>query len=157
MRISVAGTVLVMQLLAAAGAASAASLQVAPVNIEVPAPGAATTLTLENLGATVVNAQIRIFRWQQTGGRDDLVATTDAVVSPPAVRMVAGQKSVIRIVRTTKQPIAGEEGYRLVVDEIPAALKPGINGVNFNVRYSIPVFFTTAGIAPEISWRAELS
>ena len=43
--------------------ASAGSLQVEPVLVDVAAPGAASTVTLRNEGAAPINAQIRVFRW----------------------------------------------------------------------------------------------
>jgi fimbrial chaperone protein len=46
----------------------AASLQVSPVSVEVPAPGAAATITLRNEGSNPLNAQIRVFRWSQVNG-----------------------------------------------------------------------------------------
>ena len=49
--------------LTAADPSWAASLQVAPVKVEVASPGAATTVKLRNEGTTPLNAQIRVFRW----------------------------------------------------------------------------------------------
>ena len=157
MRASAAGAFLALNLLACSTIASAASLQVSPVNIEVQAPGAASTVTLQNLGTATVNAQVRIFKWSQTNGNDELVPTRDVVASPPAVKMVAGKKSVIRILRLSKTPLSAEEDYRLIVDEIPEAMAPGVTGVNFNVQYSIPVFFTKPGFASDIGWTARVS
>ena len=145
-----------LKMVAFASLASAASLQVSPVNIEVQAPGAASTVTLLNLGKDVINPQVRVFKWSQSNGKDELTPTRDVVASPPAVKMTAGKKSVIRIVRTNKTPITGEEDYRLVVDEIPAAPKAGATGVDFAVRYSIPVFFTTMVIESNIGWKATI-
>ena len=99
-------------------AALASSLQVAPVNIEVPAPGAASTITLKNSGSGSVNAQIRVFKWTQVDGKDQLVPTKEVVASPPAVKLGPGKSSVVRIVRRSKSPTATEESFRLVVDEV---------------------------------------
>ncbi len=156
MRIPTTGAAIALNLLAMATAASAASLQVSPVNIEVPSPGTASTVELVNLGKDQINAQVRIFEWKQIDGKDELVPTRDVVASPPALKMTAGKKSVIRIVRTNKAPVQGEETYRLVVDEIPSASKPRETGVNFAVRYSIPVFFNAAGVANDVAWTARI-
>ena len=64
----------------------AASLQVAPVLVEVPAPGATSTLKLHNEGTKPLDAQIRIFRWTQVNGVDTLTPTDDVAASPPAAR-----------------------------------------------------------------------
>ncbi len=134
--------------------ASASSLQITPISIEVPAPGAASTVTLNNPGADTVNAQIRIFKWVQNNGEDELIATKDVVASPPAVKLAPGKKSVIRVVRLGKTPVAAEETYRLIVDELPKPVKAGSAGVGFSVRYSIPVFFSKAGDDADLSWQA---
>ena len=139
------------------GMASATSLQVTPVNIEVPAPGAASTITLNNPGTENINAQIRVFKWMQVNGLDELVATKDVVASPPAIKLQAGKKSVICIVRLSKTPAAAEETYRLVVDEVPKPPKPGQAGVGFTVRHSIPVFFSKPGSDTDLSWKASVS
>ncbi len=137
--------------------ALASSLQVMPVNIEVPAPGAVSTVSITNSGFESVNAQIRIFKWVQVNGQDELVPTKDVVASPPALKMQPGRKSVIRIVRLSKTPAAVEETYRLVVDEVPKPPKPGQAGVAFAVRYSIPVFFSKPGADIEVSWKVVAS
>src|SRR5256885_668905 len=100
-------------------AAQAASLQVAPVSLEVRAPGAATTITLRNEGTEPLNAQIRVFRWVQTGSEEKLVPTDDVVASPPLTTLAPKTDYTVRLVRVTKQPLSGGESYRLFVDEIP--------------------------------------
>jgi fimbrial chaperone protein len=144
-------------LVAAPVSASASSLQVMPVNIEVPAPGAVSSITLTNPGTDLVNAQIRVFKWLQVDGQDQLVETHDVVASPPAVRLEPGKKSVVRVVRLTKAPAVAEETYRLIVDEVPKPPKAGQVGVGFSVRYSIPVFFTAPVADAVLTWRASIS
>src|SRR6266480_3035066 len=65
----------------------AASLQVAPVSIEVTAPGAGATIKLHNEGTTKINTQIRVFRWVQIDGQEKLQPTDDVVASPPMARL----------------------------------------------------------------------
>jgi len=67
----------------------AASLQVAPVSVEVPAPGAAATLKLRNEGNRPLDAQIRIFQWTQVDGVDTLTPTNDVAASPPLASLRA--------------------------------------------------------------------
>jgi fimbrial chaperone protein len=152
----ISGLLAAVAISATSAVAYASSLQVTPVNIEVPAPGAASTVTLNNAGNESINAQIRIFKWVQKDGKDELIPTRDVVASPPAVKLVAGKKSVIRIVRTSKAPSAAEEAYRLVIDEVPKPPKPGSAGVGFAVRHSVPVFFSKSGADIELSWKASV-
>ncbi|HLH95968.1 MAG TPA: molecular chaperone [Xanthobacteraceae bacterium] len=130
----------------------AGSLQVAPVLVEVPAPGAASTLKLLNEGTKPINAQIRIFRWTQVNGADVLTPTDDVAASPPAASLRPGTDYTVRIVRTTKEPVTREEAYRLLVDELPEPAQAGAATVNIDLRYSIPVFFTTPGAPSKLSF-----
>jgi|SRR5579864_7332626 len=133
----------------------AASLQVAPVLVEVPAPGAASTLQLRNEGNRPLDAQIRIFRWTQVGGNDTLTPTSDVAASPPLASLRPNTDYTVRIVRTSKAPVAKEEAYRLLIDELPAPATSQSATVNIALRYSIPVFFTVPGNAPKLSFELQ--
>jgi|HubBroStandDraft_6_1064221.scaffolds.fasta_scaffold132047_2 fimbrial chaperone protein len=126
----------------------AASLQVAPVLVEIPAPGATSTLKLRNEGAKPLDAQIRIFRWTQVDGEDSLTPTDDVAASPPLASMRPNTDYTVRVVRTTKEPVAKEEAYRLLIDELPGPAGGQAASVNIALRYSIPVFFSVPGGAP---------
>jgi fimbrial chaperone protein len=130
----------------------AASLQVAPVLVEVPAPGATATMKLRNEGAKPLDAQIRIFQWTQVDGADVLTPTNDVAASPPLASLRPGTDYTVRIVRTKKEPPAKEEAYRLLIDELPEAAASPSASVNIALRYSIPVFFTVPGAPPKLSW-----
>jgi fimbrial chaperone protein len=134
----------------------AASLQVAPVSVEVTAPGAASTLKLRNEGTQPLDAQIRVFRWSQVDGVDTLTPADEVVASPPQVSLRSRTDYVVRIVRTSKEPVAKEETYRLLIDELPTRAGPGAATVTIALRYSIPVFFTAPGIAaPKLGWELQ--
>lgn len=119
----------------------AASLQVAPVSVEVLSPNATATVTIRNEGNRPLNAQIRVFRWTIVDGAEQLVPTNDVVASPPMASLAPGADYTIRIVRTVKNAVEREEAYRLLIDEIPDGSRKMSSGVNIAVRYSIPVFF----------------
>jgi fimbrial chaperone protein len=137
----------------AVGSARAASLQVAPILLQVVAPGAATTVTLRNTGSSPIATQIRVFRWIQEGGKERLEPTEDVVASPPAAGLRPGQDYVVRVVRLTKNLVGGEEAYRLLIDELPEVSR-GPRTVNFVVRHSLPLFFDAQGSSkPEAAWR----
>src|SRR5947208_2927824 len=136
----------------------AASLQVAPVKVEVASPGAATTVKLRNEGTMPLNAQIRVFRWSQVNGEDKLEPTTDVVASPPLTKLTPKLDYTVRLVRVSKTPVAKEETYRLFIDELPDAANQRNRAVNLLLRYSIPVFFyPAAGNPPTLSWSVEQS
>jgi fimbrial chaperone protein len=137
----------------AAGSASAASLEVAPVLLQVTSPGAATTVTLRNSGAHPIATQTRVFRWIQEGGNERLEPTADVVASPPAAELRPGQDYVVRVVRLAQKPVEGEEAYRLLIDELPEVSHRPLT-VNFVVRHVLPLFFDASdSSAPEAAWR----
>jgi len=133
--------------------ASAGSLQVEPVLVDVAAPGAASTVTLRNEGTAPINAQIRVFRWSLVNGKEQLDPTNDVVASPPSVTLTPKGQYITRIVRVSKQPVVGEESYRLLVDQLPDLSQQRNGAVNLMVRYSIPVFFgATNKKNPSLAW-----
>ncbi|MEW6644164.1 MAG: molecular chaperone [Pseudomonadota bacterium] len=133
--------------------AHAGSLRVAPVLLDVPAPGATTMLTLRNDGDRPIHVQIRAFSWTGTQGEPVLEPTSNVVVSPPAATLTPGTEYVVRIIRLAKQPVGGEESYRILVDELPDTVGAGSNTVRFVLRYSIPVFFSVASAASaNVTW-----
>jgi fimbrial chaperone protein len=141
---------------AACNGAQASSLQVAPVLVEVTLPAAASSLRLRNFGTKPITAQVRMFRWSQQNGLDHLAETRDVVASPPFVEIGADAAQLVRIVRVSKQPLDAEESYRLLIDEIPERPSARASGVDFAVRYSIPVFFAGAAVrSAPLVWSVE--
>ena len=143
---------------AASAPAGAGSLQVEPVLVDITAPGAASTVTLRNEGTTPIDAQIRVYRWAIVNGKEQLTPTDDVVASPPSVTLTPKGQYVARIVRTSKQPVVGEESYRLLVDQLPDLSQQRNGSVNLMVRYSIPVFFGAANKKiPSVAWSVAAS
>lgn len=138
------------------GIAQAASLRVAPVVLDLRAPTAASTIRIWNDARRPINVQIRVLRWTQKNGEDAYEVTNDVVASPPITTLRPGGENLIRIVRTSKRPVNGEESYRLVVDELPDPSRRVAGTVVLVVRHSIPVFFGTtdaSGASP--SWSVQ--
>ena len=55
--------------------------------------------------------------------------------------------------RVSKQPVIGEESYRLLVDQLPDLSQQRNGSVNLMVRYSIPVFFGAPNKKnPTVAW-----
>ncbi len=140
-------------LLLAGTHAEATSLRAAPAKLELVAPDSAAALSLRNEDTKPINAQIRVFRWSQVNGEEKLEPSVDVAASPPLTTLGAGIDYVVRVVRVTKTPVAGEETYRLLVDELPDAARRVPGAVTVVVRYSIPVFFVSRDAAPaKLSW-----
>ncbi|RRU22700.1 molecular chaperone [Stenotrophomonas sp. 278] len=137
-------------LLAALTAAGthAASLQVAPTSLQLTSRQNAEALWISNSGTAPVDVQARVFRWTQRDGRDELEPTSELVVSPPMQALAAGQQQLIRVVRADPQPPTGQLAYRVIVDEVPP-LDPNREGMQFVLRYSLPVFVQPDDDAPD--------
>ncbi|CAN7626102.1 molecular chaperone [Phyllobacterium sp. LjRoot231] len=135
------------------GIAQSASLRVSPTSLEMIAPGSAGVLTLTNEAKRPINVQIRVFRWTQVDGVEQLEPTNDVVVSPPSTTLAGAKEYAVRVVRVTKTPVAGEESYRVLVDELPDPSRKRAGTVALVVRYSIPVFFKQEDASPpKVAW-----
>ncbi|SAL43320.1 P pilus assembly protein chaperone PapD-like protein [Caballeronia peredens] len=128
------------------GAAWAAALQVSPIRLDLSADKPAAALTLHNDGSAPLNAQVRVFAWTQSLDEDHLKRTQAIVASPPIVRIAPNGDQTVRILRVGNAPLAREETYRLLIDEIPNGQSASATGVRMQLRYSVPVF---AGVADE--------
>lgn len=133
--------------------AHADGLRVAPVLLEVTAPGAATTLTLRNEGNLPITVQSRVFHWTQVDGLEYHQPTQDVVVSPPITQLAPGTTQTVRVVRTSRAPVQGEEAYRIYVDELPNRTQRQGGTVSFATRMRIPLFFVQPGATlPAVTW-----
>jgi fimbrial chaperone protein len=136
--------------------ASASSLKLTPITIELQAPSASTTLSLENTGTEPMKLQIRVFRWSQQEGVDTLTETRDVVASPPFATLDPNSENIIRVIRLAKTPLVREESYRLLIDEIPKPAGKSRQTVQFKLRHSLPVFFMPKEPSPaDIGWKLE--
>lgn len=142
MRHLAAGLALGLSLGLSATGVAASSLRVSPINIELQGGAATSEVRIWNNEREPVNAQVRVYRWTQSGGQNRLEPTTDVVASPPITQLSGGSENLIRIVRVSERPIQGTERYRLLVDELPDPADQAPGRVNVVVRHSIPVSFS---------------
>ena len=135
--------------------AAAAALRVSPILIDGGAQ-ANTTITLRNQENRPLNAQVRVFRWTQKDGREELVPTDDVIASPPIVSIGAKEDYIVRLQRTTGQEPVSEEAYRVVVDELPNPDRQRNGTVAVVLRYIVPAFFFPAeATQPRVRWSVE--
>lgn len=132
-----------------AATASAADLQVNPILVEFAPDEQSQALWLTNTGTAPLKAQVRVARWTQQDGRDHLDPTRELVASPAILEVPAGQQQLVRLIRPTPSAVSAEAAYRLTIDELPgadaAARDPGLQ---FLLRYSVPVFVLAPGSSP---------
>ncbi len=151
-------TLLFMTLVPVAHAAN--SLMIWPIDPTLNPDEKASELWLENRGSASTIMQVRVFAWQQTAGQEQYQTQQQVAASPPMVRLEPGQKQLVRLIKQTPPPAGQESAYRVVLDEIPSPRKPGDNqaGLNFQMRYSVPLFVYGSGLTRDsakavLSWR----
>lgn len=122
--------------------AMCATLQVAPVMLNVSASQRAVALYLTNSGTKDIHAQVRIYDWSQSAGKDVLTPTNNVVSSPAVTALKPGQQQLVRVIIANPVAHQQEQSYRLIIDELPDASHHDTerNGVHFLLRYSIPMF-----------------
>jgi fimbrial chaperone protein len=150
-------SLLLASLVLASGSAQASGLQVSPVSLTLKATQNADGLWLSNTGDDVIHAQVRVYRWTEQSGEQQLVPSHGLVVSPPMLAIEPGQKQLIRVIRVGAPPNgagAVEDAYRLAIDELPIDVQ-GKKGLQFVLHYSLPVFVEPAGTdmaTPQLHW-----
>lgn len=130
--------------------AFAGSLQVTPISLEFAPDEQAQGLWLSNSGTQSIRAQVRVQQWTQADG-EALTTTNALVASPPILEIAAGQRQLVRIVRRETGPLAQEVPYRLLVDELPMEDASDAAGLQFLLRYSVPVFLLPMGAIPTLA------
>lgn len=118
----------------------AAALQVSPTTVNFKTNDKATPLWLSNTGTESLKGQVRIYQWEQHQNGESLTDTQELVASPPIVDIPPGGKQLVRLVRMNHNLINNEQSFRVIVDELPKPDSPQQAGINFLLRYSVPVF-----------------
>ncbi|NYT76013.1 molecular chaperone [Alcaligenaceae bacterium] len=127
--------------------ASAVTLQISPVTVEMAQGQSGTIFTLSNPGQTPIHGQLRVFNWDQINGEDVLSPAEHIIVSPPMTQIAAGQSQLVRLVRTGQDNRHKEASYRVLIDEIIDLHTQPPNGVMVRMRYSVPIFLDN-GLTP---------
>lgn len=136
----------------------AASLQVSPVSIDLTAPARTSSITLRNESDGQTNVQIRVYKWTQVAGVDQLTPATDVIVSPPAAKLQPNTAYTIRVAHLNTPSTSSEESYRLLIDELPEVNVRRRNAViDLATRYSIPVFFSDHSASADLRWKLQRS
>lgn len=127
----------------------AADLQVNPIMVEFAAGEQSQALWLTNSGTEPLKAQVRVASWTQADGKEHQAPSRDLVASPAILQIAAGEQQLVRLIRPRPGPLQAEAAYRLTIDELPAdGAEPLDSGVQFLLRYSVPVFVLAEGTEP---------
>lgn len=132
----------------AASAAAAAEFSVAPIRVDLPSGARSAAVSVSNDDPQPLRMQLRLVEWAQDGDGKDVYSDSDDLVYYPRLMTVQpGEKRLVRI--GVKAPAgAGERSYRLYLDELPAAGEPATSGLQFTIRFALPVFVAPAKANP---------
>jgi fimbrial chaperone protein len=129
-----------------------AGMSVSPVYLNLTGKARATSVKLQNSG-TNRSVQARVYRWAIKDGKEELTPTDAVAASPPIAQVPANGTQMIRLVRKNPAPVATEEAYRVLVDELPSPEDAARPGVTVLTRSSIPLFIEPerSGL-PDLQW-----
>jgi len=135
----------------------AAAIQVTPTRINLANDAPIATLNLSNKASTSTMLQIQTTHWSQTDGQDVYVTSNDLIVSPPIMTIDPGKSQLIRIaLRKNGVPHSEEETFRIFVQEIPKYHPANTPGVEFALRFGIPVFISpTVSVTHTLQWKTK--
>ncbi|EKS9887551.1 molecular chaperone [Burkholderia pyrrocinia] len=144
-------------LAAACADSQATDFTVSPVRVELSAAHRSVALTVRNESSDEpVVVQLRTAAWSQNAGDDVYASTGDLIAAPPIFTIAPGGSQVVRIGLRHAPGSDQETGYRLYLQEIPPAPKPGFAGVQIALEMSLPIFVKPATeTAPRLRWAAE--
>lgn len=144
-------------LLMAPLAAQAATLSVSPVRLTLSAAHPTGVLQVSNKAGDSELVQVQLAAWSQKNGRDVFARTRNVLATPPIFRLDGGGTQVIRVGLRVPPAPGKEMTYRLFMTQVPPAPKPGVLGLQFALRISLPIFVLPAThTAPALHWDARL-
>lgn len=141
---------------APAAPAGASTFNISPIRAELSASHRTEALTIMNADDSPVVVQVRVVRWSQTGGAEQLEDTRELLATPPVLQIPANGQQIIRVALRRDPDGAQELTYRVIFEEVPQAAPKEFTGLRVALRLSIPVFVAPAhGKAnPELTWQS---
>lgn len=151
--------VLLSGLFGSSAALAQSSLLIWPIDPTIEYDQKGTALWVENNGNRPIRLQIRVLAWIQDANGDNYTSQEAVIVSPPAAEVQAGQRQLLRLVRTQTVPANKEQAFRVLIDEIPgpaleevretsqvAPGRPRSVSLSLQMRYSVPLFVSGEGV-----------
>ena len=132
--------------------AAAGTLSVSPIRLQLGDDGQAEVIRLSNLGGTSTLVQTSAFAWPDAATVDALEPTTEVLVVPPVFELGPDGSQIIRVALRSQPSPDKEQTYRLLITEVPTQFGNEQGAVSFAMQFSIPVFVTPDGAAPDPVW-----
>lgn len=130
--------------------ASAGSLKVNPVHINLPAGRQSASLRMTNGGAAPVSIRVVTYGWTQVGGSDVYSPTGNVIVSPPIFTIQPGGTQLVRIGLRSRSAKA----YRVIFEEI-VRHQPSSSQIQVALRLNLPLYLPPPGGGKaDVRWKA---
>lgn len=139
------------------GLATAADWEIDPVRIELTQSQPTAAITLKNTSDQPTSMQVDVVAWSQVDGKDVYTPSRELLVSPPIVTIPPKGEQVIRAALRRPADANRELSYRIHLQELPPAPKPGFMGVNVAMRVGLPVFVESlkGKPTPKMVWNVQ--
>jgi fimbrial chaperone protein len=117
---------------------------VTPVRIYITPKDRAVAVTITNQEDSEIVLQADIYDWSQDpNGEDKLTLTEDLLLSPPIIKLGPNARQVVRLAMLAPHDASHQMTYRMVMREVPEAVKPEDNiQVPIALALNMPVFVT---------------
>jgi fimbrial chaperone protein len=127
--------------------ARGAEFSVSPIRLELEPGARSAAVTVTNDDVRPLRMQMRLVEWTQDAQGVDVYRDSDELVYFPRLMSVPpGEKRLVRVGLKTPAA-ASERTYRLYLDELPDSERPATSGLNFTIRFALPVFLPAAQAA----------
>src|SRR5258707_7401851 len=127
-------TLLASLLIAAASAAPAhaSTFNISPIRAQLTGGHRTEALTIMNADDSPVVVQIRVVRWSQSNGAEQLDDTRELLATPPVLQIPANGQQIVRVALRREPDPSQELTYRVIFEEVPQAAPHDFTG--FGVR-----------------------
>jgi fimbrial chaperone protein len=136
--------------------ASASTFNISPIRAQLNLAHRTEALTIMNADDSPVVVQIRVVRWSQKDGLEQLEDTRELLATPPVLQIPANSQQIIRVALRREPDSAQELTYRVIFEEVPQAAPKEFMGLRVALRLSIPVFVAPAQgkASAELAWES---
>ncbi len=102
--------------------------------------------------------EVRVVKWSQDNGADQLDDTRELLVTPPVLQIPGKGEQIIRVALRREPDTTRETTYRVIFQEVPQAAASDFTGLRVALRLSVPIFVepahgkATADVAWDARW-----
>lgn len=152
--LSLPGLLLTLLVMVLPTMAHAASLNVAPLSLQLTPPTASTTqFNVVNTDTVASEYRVEIMAWRQVDGEDTYEPTRDVVINPARVTLQPGQRQLFRIGWKGPADLAAEKMYRVYITQVPQST--ATTGMVTALRFGLPLAVSTRAAQPQVKWTAQ--